>query len=332
LDKETEVAETSGGTITADEVLAGVDLTGKRALVTGVSSGIGAATAEALVGRGAVVVGTARDLEKARNATQSVENRAKSAGGFELEQLDLSSFASVRACADKLLASGEPFDIVIANAGVMATPFGLTVDGFETQFATNHLGHFLLINRIAPLIRPGGRLVMLSSSGHRGSDVDLDDPNFAEGRYNEWKAYARSKTANMQFAFEFDRRHASRGIRACGVHPGRVDTELFRHLGDGGLEGIVQQVDKGRAKQGLPPSHTKSPQQGAATSVWAAVVAPAETIGGKFCEDCSVSPVNDGEARIGDIVGVRSYAVDPERTQALWAKSEEWVGESFPAL
>jgi NAD(P)-dependent dehydrogenase (short-subunit alcohol dehydrogenase family) len=319
-----------GATITADEVLAGVDLTGKRALITGVSSGIGVATAQALVARGAAVVGTARDLGKGEAATVTVRDSATSAGSFELIELDLASFATIKACADRLNRDGQPFDIVIANAGVMACPFELTADGFEMQFATNHLGHFLLINRIAPLIRPGGRLVMLSSSGHRGSDVDLADPNFEATPYNPWKSYSRSKTANLLYAVEFDRRHAPRGIRACAVHPGRVDTELFRHLGEGGLEGIVQQVDKGRAKQGLQPSHTKTPAQGAATSIWAAVVAPAESIGGQFCEDCTVSPVNDGEARIGDMVGVRSYALDPERAQALWTKSEEWVGEWFP--
>ncbi len=324
------MADNPGKTITVDEVLAGIELGGKRALVTGVSSGIGAATAQALVARGTAVVGTARDLVKAEKALGVLREAAKSTGAFEMLELDLASFASVRACTNRLAGQGKPFDLVIANAGVMASPFGLTEDGFETQFGTNHLGHFLLVNRIAPLMRPGGRLVMLSSSGHRGSDVDLDDPNFEATLYNPWKAYSRSKTANVLFAVEFDRRHAPRAIRACAVHPGRVDTELFRHLGEGGLEGIVDQVDKGRAKQGLPPSHTKTPAQGAATSVWAAAVASGDEIGGQFCEDCIVSPVNDSEERLGDIVGVRSYAVDPERARALWAKSEEWVGEAFP--
>jgi len=323
------MAGSLGNTSTADEVLAGLDLTGKRALVTGVSSGIGAATARALVTHGAEVVGTARDLAKAEMALGAVREAAKDTGAFELVELDLASLASVRACADQLVNQSKPFDLVIANAGVMASPFGLTVDGFETQFGTNHLGHFLLVNRIAPLMRAGGRLVMLSSSGHRGSDVDLEDPNFSAQPYNEWKAYSRSKTANMLFAVEFDRRHSPHGIRACGVHPGRVDTELFRHLGEGGLDGLVAMVDKGRAQQGLSVSLTKSPAQGAATSVWAAVVAGNDEIGGRFCEDCSVSPINDSEARLGDIVGVRSYAVDPERARALWAKSEEWVGETF---
>ncbi len=311
-------------------MLDGVDLTGKRALVTGVSSGIGAATARALVARGADVVGTARDSAKAEETIVSVRAAAITSGSFELCELDLANLTSVRACADKLNTLGKPFDIVIANAGVMACPFGLTADGFEMQLGTNHLGHFVLVNRIAPLIRSRGRLVMVSSSGHRGGDVDLDDPNFETSTYNPWKAYARSKTANVLFAVEFDSRHALRGIRACAVHPGRVDTGLFRHLGEGGLDGLVAMVDKGRAKQGLPPSTTLSPAQGAATSVWAAVVASGDEIGGQFCENCSVSPLNDSEARLGDIVGVRSYAIDPAHARALWAKSEAWVGEAFP--
>lgn len=324
------MTDNPAGGITAEAVLDGVDLTGKRALVTGVSSGIGAATARALVARGADVVGTARDPDKTEETIISGRDATETSGSFKLAELDLASLTSVRAFADRLSAWGEPFDIVIANAGVMACPFGLTADGFEMQLGTNHLGHFVLVNRIAPLIRSGGRLVMVSSSGHRGGDVDLDDPNFETSTYNPWKAYARSKTANVLFAVEFDSRHALRGIRACAVHPGRVDTGLFRHLGEGGLGGLVAMVDKGRAKQGLPPSTTRSPAQGAATSVWAAVLASDGEIGGRFCEECSVSPINDSDERIGDIVGVRSYAVDPVHARALWAKSEEWVGETFP--
>jgi NAD(P)-dependent dehydrogenase (short-subunit alcohol dehydrogenase family) len=316
-------------TSTADEVLAGIDLSGKRVLVTGVSSGIGAETARALVARGAEVVGAARDLAKAEKTLAAVRAAAKEAGAFDLVELDLSSFASVRACADRLIAEGKPFDLIIANAGIMACPFELTADGFEMQFGTNHLGHFLLVNRVAPLLRPGGRLVMLSSSGHRGGDVDLEDPNFTTRPYNQWAAYARSKTANMLFAVEFDRRHSSRGIRACGVHPGRVDTELFRHLGEGGLDGLVATVDKGLIERGLPLSMTKTPAQGAATSVWAGVVASGDEIGGRFCEECQVSQINDSNERLAKIAGVRSYAVDPANAAALWVKSEEWVGETF---
>src|SRR5579872_7256475 len=199
---------TFGANTTTDDVLSGINLNGKRILVTGVSAGIGVETARSLAAHGAQVVGAARDLNKAKTATAQVRKDAAANGGsFELVELDLADLKSVRACADRLLANGEAFDVVIANAGVMATPFGHTADGFETQFGTNHLGHFVLVNRIASLIRPGGRLINLSSSGHRFSNVDLDDPNFARTSYEPFIAYGRSKTANILFAVEFDRRH-----------------------------------------------------------------------------------------------------------------------------
>src|ERR1700740_96851 len=167
-----------GPTSTAEDVLAGIDLQGKRILVTGVSAGIGVETARSLAAHAAQVVGAARDLKKAGAATEQVQKDARANGrNFELVELDLADLKSVRACADQLLAKGEPFDVVIANAGVMATPFGHTADGFETQFGTNNLGHFVLVNRIAKLLRPG-RLINLSSAGHRFSNVDLEDPNF----------------------------------------------------------------------------------------------------------------------------------------------------------
>ena len=183
---------TFGETSTTDEVLEGVDLSGKRVLVTGVSAGLGVETARALVAHGAEVVGAARDLDKARAATDRVRAEAGRGGGLELVALDLASLASVRACADRLVADGRPFDLVIANAGVMACPFGKTADGFERQFGTNHLGHFVLVNRIASLMKPGSRLVNLSSAGHRISDVDLDDPNFERTPYSEWIGYGLS--------------------------------------------------------------------------------------------------------------------------------------------
>ncbi len=183
--------------------------------------------------------------------------------------LDLASLASVQACADALRARDEPFDLVIANAGVMATPFGKTADGFETQFGTNHLGHFLLVNRIAPLMRPGARLVSLASSGHRFSDVDLDDPNFDRTPYEPFVGYGRSKTANILFAVEFDRRHRSRGVRAAAVHPGGILTELGRHLDQSFFQVMIDQLNQELAAEGKPPFQLKTIPQGAATSVWA---------------------------------------------------------------
>ncbi|MBW4640870.1 MAG: SDR family NAD(P)-dependent oxidoreductase [Gloeocapsa sp. UFS-A4-WI-NPMV-4B04] len=309
---------------TADEVLSGVDLKGKRFLVTGVSSGIGLETARSLVVHGASVVGAVRDLAKAEQGTASIRDAASQRGGsLELINLDLASLQSVRACADKLLADGQPFDSIIANAGVMATPFGRTIDGFEVQFGTNHLGHFALINGIKPLLADNGRLVVLSSLAHRGADIDLDDPNFEQQVYDPWVAYSRSKTANSLFAVEFDRRHRDRGIRAASVMPGNSLTDLPRHFSPEELQGLLQTVDAARTEAGLPPKELKEIPQAAATSVWAAVVANKDEIGGHYLEDCAIAPINDMPNPFAD--GVRSYALDANKAKQLWAKSEELI-------
>lgn len=320
-----------GATSTTDEVLSGVNLQGKRILVTGVSAGLGVETARSLVAHGAQVVGAARDLAKAEMATAQVrKDSAVNGGSFEMVELDLASLKSVRACADKLLKKGEPFDVVIANAGVMATPFGQTLDGFETQFGTNHLGHFVFVNRIAPLIRAGGRLINLSSAGHRYSNVDLQDPNFERTPYEPFVAYGRSKTANILFAVAFDKRHRGRGVRAAAVHPGGIKTELGRYADPGRIEKVVAQINEQLAAQGKGPFQWKTIPQGAATSVWAGVVASADEIGGRYCENCHVGNIVPDDATITAISeGVRAYALDPTTAEALWKKSEEMVGESF---
>ena len=315
-----------GAKSTTDEVLSGVDLTGKRVLVTGVSAGLGVETARALAAHGAEVVGTARDLAKAKRSLSEA-----GAENIELVKVDLADLKSVRAGADQLLADGRKFDLVIANAGVMRTPFGHTADGFETQFGTNHLGHFVLVNRIAPLITDGGRLVNLSSAGHRYSDVDLDDPNFERTPYDPMVAYGRSKTANILFAVEFDRRHKGRGVRATAVHPGGIRTELARHMEPGELDEWVTKIDADLASRGEPPLEFKTVPQGAATSVWAGVVANGDEVGGRYCADCHVvTNVTESELSVLSD-GVRPYALDPEHAKALWAKSEEMVGERFDA-
>jgi NAD(P)-dependent dehydrogenase (short-subunit alcohol dehydrogenase family) len=314
-----------GATSTTDEVLRGKDLSGKRVLVTGVSAGLGVETARALAAHGAEVIGAARDLSKAQGATEQVRAQAARGGSLQLVQLDLASFDSVRRCADGLLAAGKPFDVIIANAGVMACPKGTTLDGFETQFGTNHLGHFLLVNRIASLLRRGSRLVNLSSSGHRYADVDLDDPNFEHSPYAEFIAYGRSKTANVLFAVEFDRRHKARGLRATAVHPGGIHTELGRYMTPEVTERLIAEINASQPK-GAAPFSWKSIPQGAATSVWAACVADPEAIGGRYCEDCHVAEVTSVPGVRG---GVQAYALDPQRAQALWKKSEELVGERF---
>jgi NAD(P)-dependent dehydrogenase (short-subunit alcohol dehydrogenase family) len=310
-------------------VLAGADLRGKRILVTGVSAGLGVETARALAAHGAQVIGAARDLAKAKAATEVVRADAANGGSLELIELDLASLASVRAGADKLVAEGKPLDVIIANAGVMAAPFGHTADGFETQFGTNHLGHFTFINRIASLLKSGGRVVSLASSGHRFSNVDLEDPNFERGDYDPWVSYGRAKTANILFAVEFDRRYRDKGIRAAAVHPGGIQTELTRHLEPGVVEGMRAEINAKLAAEGGPTYDWKTVPQGAATSVWAAVVAPADEVGGKYCENCHVSIHVTGGALGLSSEGVRPYALDPETAKALWAKSEELVGEVF---
>jgi NAD(P)-dependent dehydrogenase (short-subunit alcohol dehydrogenase family) len=320
-----------GATSTTDDVLAGVNLEGKRILVTGVSAGLGVETARSLAAHGAEVVGAARDLTKAKSATEQVRKEAAAHGGsFDLVELDLANLKSVRACADQLLAKGEPFDVVIANAGVMATPFGHTADGFETQFGTNHLGHFVLVNRIARLIRAGGRLINLSSSGHRYSNVDLEDPGFEHTPYDPFLAYGRSKTANILFAVAFDKRHRGHGVRAAAVHPGGIRTELGRYVESGRLEKIVEEINQQLAAQGKGPFQWKTIPQGAATSVWAGLVAPADEIGGRYCENCHVGQIVPEHVTITAISeGVRAYALDADNAETLWKKSEELVGESF---
>jgi NAD(P)-dependent dehydrogenase (short-subunit alcohol dehydrogenase family) len=315
-----------GATSTTDEVLEGVNLKGKRVLVTGVSAGLGVETARALVAHGAEVVGAARDLTKAKAATAAVQAVAKNGGGLELVELDLASLDSVRVCANALVDVGKPFDLVIANAGVMACPYGKTADGFETQFGTNHLGHFVLVNRIASLMKPGSRLVNLSSAGHRYSDVDLDDPNFERTPYDPWAAYGRSKTANILFAVEFDRRHKGDGVRATAVHPGGIQTELSRHIGDEGIKQLIERVNAATRAAGEPDFKFKTIPQGAATSVWGGAVAAADEVGGRYCEDCHVAAIEPDAAKRA---GVKPYALNPETAKALWAKSEEMVGERF---
>jgi len=320
-----------GARSTTNEVLSGVNLQGKRILITGVSAGLGIETARALAAHGAQVIGAARDLAKAEGATSEVRKAAAAGGGsFDLIELDLASLRSVRGCADGLLARSEAIDVIIANAGVMATPFGHTADGFETQFGTNHLGHFVFVNRIAPLIRAGGRVINLASAGHRYGNIDLEDPGFEKAPYDPFVAYGRSKTANILFSVAFDLRHRDRGIRAAAVHPGGIKTELGRHMDQAQFQVLVDRINKQLAADGHPPFEFKTIPQGAATSVWAAVVAPADEIGARYCENCHVSEIVPDDRVITPVSeGVRGYALDPNAAEALWKKSEELVGEKF---
>ena len=307
---------TFDATSTTDDVLEGIDLTGKSILITGTSAGLGVEAARALGAHGARVIGAVRDPSK---ATANLEAAGADLDRVELRRVDLASLASVRAFTDGVSADHGHLDVIIANAAVMACPPGTTSDGFETQFGTNHLGHFVLVNRLISRMTGGGRIVTLSSTGHRLSDVDLDDPNFEHTPYDAWLSYGRAKTANVLFAIELDRRLRDRGVRATAVHPGGILTELGRHLTEETLGELIE-------RHGNEPMEFKTVPQGAATEVWAAVVADAEEVGGRYCEDCAVAPVI--EAGSPD-PGVYAYAVDPDRATTLWARSEELVGETF---
>ena len=238
------MAKTFGAESTADEVLEGVDLSGKRVLVTGVSAGLGVETARSIVAHGGTVVGTARDLSKAKRAWLKRATRRS----------NWSKWISLRspACARRRRSyskRAKPFDVIIANAGVMACPQGKTQDGFETQFGTNHLGHFVFVNRLVPLLNRGARVVTLSSAGHQISDVNIDDPNFERTEYQPFTAYGRSKTANILYAVALDSRLKGRGVRATSIHPGGIQTELGRHMTPELVEQMMARLAKAAAKQ-----------------------------------------------------------------------------------
>ena len=271
------------------------------------------------------MIGTARDLTKARGALESAFAGKAKGTSIDLVECDLASLKSVRKAADEILAGGKPLDAIIANAGVMACPQGKTADGFETQFGTNHLGHFVFVNRLVPLLRAGARIASLSSAGHRICDVDLEDPNFERTPYSPFTGYGCSKTANILFAVALDRRLKGRGVRATALHPGGIQTELGRHLTPE-LIGEMRKRWEESAKSGGPELRFKNVPQGTATSVWASFVAPAEAVGAHYCEDCHVAEVNDDPVTRW---GVMSYALDSPHAEALWTRSEEMVGERF---
>jgi NAD(P)-dependent dehydrogenase (short-subunit alcohol dehydrogenase family) len=300
-----------GATSTADDVLDGIDLHGRVALVTGGYSGIGLETTRALVRAGAEVIVPARRVETAQEALADLS-------GVEVGRLDLGDLGSVQSFADNLLERGRPLDILINSAGIMAIPLTRVGPGWEAQFATNHLGHFALVNRLWPLVRPGGRVVAVSSAGHRRSPIRWDDVMF-ETDYDKWAAYGQSKTANALFAVELDRLGRETGIRAFSLNPGGIMTPLQRHLPTEEMVAMGWIDENGR-----PVMQFKSPEQGAATQVWAATSPQLADLGGVYCEDCDIAPlVEPSDSSFG---GVRPYAVDPEQARRLWALSAELTG------
>ena len=305
---------------TTDEVLNGIDLTGRRFLVTGASGGLGLETTRALAARGATVVMAARDADK--NAAAMAALRATMPVA-ELEQciVDLASLASVREAARCLLAESRPLHGLILNAGIMATPLGHTTDGFEQQFGVDHLGHFLLARELLPRLVESApaRVVILSSAGHRMGDIDLDDPNFARREYDPFLSYGAAKTCNVLHAVEIDRRYRDRGVRAFAVHPGGIHTELGRYMTPEVIQSLMARISE------RPQALTwKTPEQGAATTVWAATSTLLDGRGGEYCEDCNVSPIVDDDSLAA--IGVAARAVDPVRARELWDLSERLVG------
>ncbi|MEU9335968.1 SDR family NAD(P)-dependent oxidoreductase [Streptomyces sp. NPDC048290] len=298
---------------TADEVLQGVDLTGRLAVVTGGYSGLGLETTRSLVRAGARVVVPARRPEAAREALAGLD-------GVEVDALDLGDLESVRGFAERFLASGRTIDLLIGNAGIMACPETRVGPGWEAQFATNHLGHFALVNRLWPAIEPGGaRVVSVSSAGHQNSGIRWDDIDFRDD-YDKWLAYGQAKTANVLFAVELDRLAQERGVRAFALHPGGILTPLQRHLA------TAEMVERGWIDEhGDPvdPDAFKTPQQGAATQVWAATSPQLDGRGGVYLEDCDIAEPAPGE---GGRAGVMAWATDPEQAARLWALSAERTG------
>lgn len=302
---QTPLRSAFGATSTATDVLAGIDLTGKLAIVTGGYSGIGLEATRALARAGAHVIVPARRPELAATALASVP-------GTEVAALDLGDLESVAAFADAFLASGRRIDILLANAGVMANPETRVGPGWESQFATNHLGHFALTNRLWPVINDGARIVVTSSNAHHITGMQWDNLQL-EDAYDRWLAYGQSKTANVLFAVELDRRGASRDVRAFATHPGLIETPLQRHFT------VPEQIKLGwRDSDGVVMPGFKSTAQGAATQVWAATSPALEGLGGVYCDDCDIAPRES----------VQEWATDPEQATRLWAVSAALTGVS----
>lgn len=313
-----------GPTTTAAEVLAGIDLRGKRALVTGGYSGIGFEMVRSLLGAGIdEVLVPARRVGTAQEALAALpeEQRARVTVGA----LDLADQTSVAAYAEEVLAVGGHLDIVINSAGIMATPEQYVGPGWELQLATNHLGHFALVNRLWPLLVGGARVVSVSSGGHQFGGIRWDDLDFRRDGYDKWLAYGQAKSANVLFAVELDRLGSEHGVRAFALHPGAILTPLGRHLT---AEDVTQLMELG-AEDGEGPLMPafKSPEAGAATAVFGAVSPLLDGLGGVYLEDCDVAPQADPTTRVtGQALGVFTHATDPAEATRLWVWSAEQTG------
>ena len=308
---------------TTDEVLAGQDLSGKTVFITGGNSGLGQETGRAMAAKGAHVVLAGRDQAKLDEAVATIKAEQPQAI-LETILCDLGSLDSVRACGAQANERFEKIDLLINNAGIMATPKGTTADGFESQFGTNHLGHFVLTKGLMPLVEKGEnkRIINLSSLAHHRGATDFDDPNFETAEYDPWVSYGQAKTANVLFSVGLEQRFSGKGIHSYAVHPGGIMTNLGRHMTEEMRDALIETM-KTRGSN----FEWKTIPQGAATSCWAATAEELQGQGGVYCEDCHVAEIdNESETH-----GVRSYALDQGNAEALWNMSEQMTGETFSA-
>ncbi|MEM6909411.1 MAG: SDR family NAD(P)-dependent oxidoreductase [Pseudomonadota bacterium] len=314
---------TFGKTSTTDEVLADKNLAGAKVFVTGGNSGLGQETARAMAAKGAHVILAGRDQAKLDAAMEAI-TAAHPQARLETIICDLGSLQSVRACGNEARERFDKIDLLINNAGIMAVPKGTTADGFESQFGTNHIGHFQLTKELMPLIRAGThkRIVNLSSRGHQYAPLDLDDPHFEQREYDPFVSYGGSKTANVLFTVGLEERFGGEGIHAYAVHPGGIQTNLGRYMDEQMRDLLMSSLAKSD-----PDFEWKTEAQGAATQVWAATSDELEGRGGVYCEDCHVAEI-DNESTTS---GVRSYALDRASAEQLWAMSEQMIGKPFTA-
>lgn len=315
-----------GPTTTADEVLDGIDLTGKLAVITGGASGLGEETARAMAAKGAHIIIPVRDMAKGEAAVAAIKTSVPDAD-IELMECELGKMASIQFFAEAFLVQHDQIDLLINNAGVMACPHTTTSDGLEMQFGTNHIGHFLLTNLLIPALvktaKTGGdaRIINLSSRGHHFDTVHFDDPHFETRDYDKWLAYGQAKTANIMFTVGLEKRLAGKGVHALAVHPGGIRTNLGRHLTEDDIALLLKRMDE-NADEGFT---FKTVEAGAATSCYAATAPELEGKGGVYLEDCHIADVDDEDPN----GSVRSYAVDPGNAEKLWTLSEATVGQTF---
>ncbi|MFY1664084.1 oxidoreductase [Pseudomonas sp. Pseu.R1] len=304
----------------ATEVMAGVDLAGHLAVVTGGYSGLGLVTAKSLARAGAQVIVPARNPDRARKALAGEE-------GISVHPMDLIDPDSIQAFTAQFVRRGQPLSLLINCAGVMASPLARDLDGHESQFAINHLGHFRLVCGLWPALVAAGtaRVVSVSSRGHQIAGVDFDDIDFISRPYDKWAAYGQSKTANALFAMGLDKRGSSLGVRAFSLHPGQILTDLGRHLTSAEIDAFDVFDESGQQKI-APELGLKNLDQGAATGLWCATSSALEGKGGVYCEDCDIAPINNLE--IGR-KGVARWAANPEFAEQLWHISEAWTGVSL---